>query len=52
MNTDSLIIQIESLDDYKDIVTDVERRCDTSNCEERRRKGPLTVGKNKSKLSS
>ena len=40
----SLIIQIESL---KGIANNVEQRCDTSNCEERSRKGPLPVGKNK-----
>ena len=32
MDTDSFIIHIKTVDFYKDIANDVEKRCDKSNC--------------------
>ena len=44
MDTDSFIINIKTVDFYKDIANDVEKRFDTSNYEANR---PLPTGKNK-----
>ena len=44
MDTDSFIVHIKTKDFYKDIVSDVEKRFDTSNSEVNR---PLPTGKNK-----
>ena len=47
MDTDSFIVYVKTDDIHKDIVEDVERRFDTSNCEI---DIPLPKGKNKKVL--
>ena len=49
MDTDSFVIYIETEDFYKDIASDVEKRFDTSNYDEKDEM-PLPIGKNKKVL--
>ena len=49
MDTDSLIIHIETEDFYKDIANDVEKWCDTSNYDKNDER-PLPIGINKKVL--
>ena len=45
MDNDSLVIQIEGLDVYKDIAIDVEERYDTSSYDEKRKRKTFPGGK-------
>ena len=44
VDTDSFIMDIKTEDFYKDVADEVEKRCDTSNCDVNR---PLSTGRNK-----
>ena len=51
MDTDSFVINIKTEDFYKDIASDVEKRFDTSNYDQKDNR-PLPIGKNKNNRSS
>ena len=50
IDTDSLVMHIETEDFYKDITNDVERLFDTSNYDKKDNR-PLSIGKNKEVIS-